>query len=77
MYNLNRKKVLMVGQGWVTVGQMPYHNSQDACEVFCTFIDWDNDGDNAKIEPVLAKFSKYYQPQKSTLWVVSIYSTSG
>ena len=45
---------------------------EDTCEVFCTFTDWDNNGDNAKIQPVLAKFAKYYQPQKHTL-LSSIY----
>ena len=35
---------------------------EEAREVFSTFTDWAADGDDAKIEPVLAKFAQYCQP---------------
>ena len=36
---------------------------EEAREVFSTFTDWANDGNDAKIEPVLAKFAQYCQPR--------------
>ena len=38
---------------------------EDAREVFSTFTGWDSDGDDAKIQPVLAKFAEYCQPRKN------------
>ena len=38
---------------------------EEAREVFGTFTDWTNEGDNNKIEPVLQKFAEYCQPRKS------------
>ena len=35
----------------------------EAREVFSTFMDWATDGNDAKIEPVLAKFAQYCQPR--------------
>ena len=39
--------------------------SSEAREVFSTFSDWDHEGDDAKIQPVLAKFEQYCQPRKN------------
>lgn len=39
---------------------------EEAREVFFTFTGWAADGDDAKIDPVLAKFEKYYQLRKNT-----------
>ena len=38
---------------------------EEAREVFSTFTGWTAEGDEAKIEPVLAKFEKYCQPHKN------------
>ena len=38
---------------------------EEAREVFFTFTGWAADGDDAKIEPVLAKFEEYCQPRKN------------
>ena len=38
---------------------------EEAREVFSTFSDWEHEGDEAKIAPVLAKFEKYCQPHKN------------
>ena len=38
---------------------------EEAREVFSTFSNWEHEGDNAKIEPVLAKFEQYCQPRKN------------
>lgn len=38
---------------------------EEAREVFSTFTNWTTDGDEAKIEPVLAKFEEYCQPRKN------------
>lgn len=38
---------------------------EEAREVFSTFTDWTNEGDEAKIVPVLAKFEAYCQPRKN------------
>jgi len=38
---------------------------EEAREVFFTFTGWAADGDNAKVEPVLAKFEEYCQPRKN------------
>ena len=38
---------------------------EEAREVFGTFTDWTNEGDDNKIEPVLQKFAEYCQPRKS------------
>jgi len=38
---------------------------EEAREVFSTFTDWDHEGDDAKIQPVLAKFEQYCQPRKN------------
>ena len=37
----------------------------EAREVFSTFTDWAEEGDEAKITPVLLKFSEYCQPRKN------------
>ena len=37
---------------------------EEAREVFSTFSGWENDGDHAKIGPVLEKFERYCQPHK-------------
>ena len=36
---------------------------EEAREVFSTFTDWATEGDDTKIEPVLAKFAQYCQPR--------------
>ena len=36
---------------------------EEAREVFFTFTDWAAKGDDAKIEPMLAKFEGYWQPR--------------
>ena len=38
---------------------------KEAREVFATFSNWTNKGDDAKIKPVLTKFATYCQPRKS------------
>ena len=38
---------------------------EEACEVFTTFTDWAEDGDDAKIAPVLENFAAYCEPRKS------------
>ena len=38
---------------------------EEAWEVFSTFSGWERKGDNKKIEPVLAKFQQYCEPQKN------------
>ena len=38
---------------------------EEAREVCSTFSDWANEGDEAKIEPVLLKFEEYCQPCKN------------
>ena len=38
---------------------------EEARKVFSTFSDWDNEGDDAKIKPVLDKFEVYCQPRKN------------
>ena len=38
---------------------------EEAREVFGTFTNWVNEGDDNKIEPVLQKFADYCQPRKS------------
>ena len=38
---------------------------EEALEVFATFSNWTNEGDDAKIEPVLIKFATYCQSRKS------------
>ena len=38
---------------------------EEAREVFFTFTGWAADSDDAKIEPVLAKFEEYCQPRKN------------
>ena len=38
---------------------------EEAREVFSTFSGWEHEGDNKKIEPVLAKFERYCEPQKN------------
>ena len=37
---------------------------EEAREVFSTFSNWEHDGDEGKIGPVLEKFEKYCQPRK-------------
>ena len=39
---------------------------EEAREVFSTFTDWTREGDESKIQPVLAKFESYCQPLKYT-----------
>ena len=39
---------------------------EEAREVFFTFTGWAADGDDGKIDPVLAKFEEYCQPRKNT-----------
>ena len=39
---------------------------EEAREVFFTFTGWAADGDDARIDPVVAKFEEYCQPRKST-----------
>ena len=39
---------------------------EEAREVFSTFTDWAAEGDDAKIEPLLAKFAQYYQPRRNS-----------
>ena len=38
---------------------------EEAHKVFATFTDWTEEGDDAKIEPVLEKFAAYCEPRKS------------
>ena len=38
---------------------------EEAQEVFSTFTNWNAEGDEAKIEPVLTKFEEYCQPRKN------------
>ena len=38
---------------------------EEAREVFATFKDWTDAGDESKIAPVLAKFEAYCQPRKN------------
>lgn len=38
---------------------------EEAREVFATFSDWDEEGDDVKIVPVLGKFAAYCEPRKS------------
>ena len=38
---------------------------EEAREVFSTFSGWENEGDNAKVLPVLAQFERYCQPRKN------------
>ena len=38
---------------------------EEAPEVFSMFSGWENDGDEAKIRPVLAKFEAYCQPRRN------------
>ncbi len=38
---------------------------EEAWEVFFTFSGWRTDGNNTKIDPVLAKFEDYCQPRKN------------
>lgn len=37
---------------------------EEAREVYATFT-WDNDGDDVRINPVLAKFQQYCQPRRN------------
>ena len=41
---------------------------EDAREVYSTFTDWDTDGDESKLEPVLTKFEQYCRPRKNVLF---------
>ena len=41
---------------------------EEAREVFATFADWAEEGDEAKIAPVLEKFATYCEPRKSVLF---------
>ena len=36
---------------------------EEAREVYATFNDWENDGDDKKIKPVLKKFGEYCEPR--------------
>ena len=38
---------------------------EDAREVFSTFADWESEGDESKIDPVLTKFEEYCRPRKN------------
>ena len=38
---------------------------EEAREVFTTFTDWAEEGDDEKIAPVLEKFAAYCEPRKS------------
>ena len=38
---------------------------KEAREVYATFNDWENDGDDKKITPVLKKFGEYCEPRKN------------
>ena len=38
---------------------------EDAREVFSTFADWESEGDESKIDPVITKFKEYCHPQKN------------
>ena len=38
---------------------------KEARDVFATFTDWPEEGDEAKINPVLGKFAAYCEPRKS------------
>ena len=38
---------------------------EEAREVYATFNDWGNDGDDKKIKPVLKKFGEYCEPRKN------------
>ena len=38
---------------------------EEAREVYSTFTDWESEGDNEKIEPVLTKFATYCKPQQN------------
>ena len=37
----------------------------DAREVYSTFSNWDAEGDEAKLDPVLAKFEQYCRPRRN------------
>lgn len=39
--------------------------SEDACEVYSTFTEWDAEGDESKLVPVLAKFEQYCHPRNN------------
>ena len=41
---------------------------EEAREVFSTFTEWDSDGDQAKIQPVLKKFEQYCEPHRNVLF---------
>ena len=38
---------------------------EEAREVYATFNDWEDDGDEKKIKPVLKKFGEYCEPRKN------------
>ena len=38
---------------------------EDACEVYYTFTDWNEEGDDVKLLPVLDKFEQYCRPRKN------------
>ena len=38
---------------------------EEAREVYATLNDWENDGDEKKIKPVLKKFGEYCEPRKN------------
>ena len=38
---------------------------EEAHDVYSTFMDWANEGDENKIAPVLQKFAEYCQPRKN------------
>ena len=38
---------------------------EESREVFSTFTEWDSDGDQAKIQPVLKKFEQYCEPHRN------------
>ena len=40
----------------------------EARAAFSTFTGWEHEGDDTKIEPVLAKSESYCQPRKNTLF---------
>ena len=46
----------------------------DALDVYNTFT-WDEDGDNMKIKPIMAKFETYCNPRKNVTWERHVFNT--
>ena len=39
---------------------------EEAQEIYAMFGNWENDGNNKKIKPVLRKFGEYYEPHRNS-----------